>query len=135
MGYGDFGRFNNGYVETPALDQLIDDGTCLTQHYAGSAVCSPSRAALLTGRYPIRTGAITPQEVLGMDRIALGETTIADHFKSSGYATGMVAHLILGFILTPADSMSLPASAVAGPTTTSGDLTVTASSRCRMAGI
>ena len=90
MGYGDFGRFNNGYVETPALDQLIDDGTCLTQHYAGSAVCSPSRAALLTGRYPIRTGAITPQEVLGLDRIALGETTIADHFKSAGYATGMV---------------------------------------------
>ena len=90
MGYGDFGRFNNGYVETPALDQLIDDGTCLTQHYAGSAVCSPSRAALLTGRYPIRTGAITPQEVLGMDRIALGETTIANHFKSAGYATGMV---------------------------------------------
>jgi len=90
MGYGDFGRFNNGYVETPALDQLIDDGTCLSQHYAGSAVCSPSRAALLTGRYPIRTGAITPQEVLGMDRIALGEMTIADHFKSAGYSTGMV---------------------------------------------
>ena len=90
MGYGDFGLYSEGRVHTPALDELATESLRFTQHYAGSAVCSPSRAALLTGRYPIRTGAITPQEVLGNDRIALGEATIADSFKAAGYATGMV---------------------------------------------
>ena len=90
MGYGDFGLYSEGRVHTPVLDDLASESLRLTQHYAGSAVCSPSRAALLTGRYPIRTGAITPQEVLGYDRIGLEETTIADSFKSSGYTTGMV---------------------------------------------
>ena len=90
MGYGDFGLYSEGRVHTPAIDELASHGIRLTQHYAGSAVCSPSRAALLTGRYPIRTGAVTPQEVLGNDRIALEEATIGDSFKAAGYATGMV---------------------------------------------
>ena len=90
MGYGDFGVFNNGMVRTPSLDQLVADGTCLTQHYAGSPVCSPSRAALLTGRYPHRTGAFTPQEVLGLDRIALREMTLGNAFQQAGYATGYI---------------------------------------------
>ena len=71
MGYGDFGLFNDGTARTPHIDALATEGVCLTQHYAGSAACSPSRAALLTGRYPHRTGALTPMEVRGMDRIAL----------------------------------------------------------------
>ena len=40
MGYGDFGRFSDGYVRTPNLDRLIDESVCLTQHYTGSPVCS-----------------------------------------------------------------------------------------------
>ena len=90
MGYGDFGAFNDGNVLTPNLDDLISGSTCLSQHYAGSPVCSPSRASLLTGRYPHRTGAITPQEVRGMDRIHSSETTIGDVFGSNGYATGLI---------------------------------------------
>jgi arylsulfatase A len=90
MGYGDFGLYSEGRVHTPALDELASQSLRLTQHYAGSPVCSPSRAALLTGRFPIRTGAVTPQEVLGNDRIALDEVTLADSFKAAGYATGMV---------------------------------------------
>ena len=90
MGYGDFGVFNNGFVRTPNLDQLVGESTCLTQHYAGSPVCSPSRAALLTGRYPHRTGAFTPQETLGLDRIAVDEVTLGDAFKRGGYATGYI---------------------------------------------
>ena len=90
MGYGDFGRFNDGYIRTPNLDRLIDESVCLTQQYTGSPVCSPSRAALLTGRYPHRTGAITPQEVRGLDRFSLSEVTLGDTFKHGGYATGMV---------------------------------------------
>jgi arylsulfatase A-like enzyme len=90
MGYGDFGIFSEGRVRTPNLDQLVDQGLCLTQHYSGSPVCSPARAALLTGRYPHRTGAITPQEVRGLDRIAVREQTIGDAFQASGYATGLI---------------------------------------------
>ena len=90
MGYGDFGTFNDGSARTPCLDALIQESVCLTQHYAGSPVCSPSRAALLTGRYPHRTGALTPQEVRGLDRIALDEVTMGDAFKNAGYATGLI---------------------------------------------
>ncbi len=90
MGYGDFGLYSEGRVHTPALDQLAANSLRLTQHHAGSAVCSPSRAALLTGRYPIRTGAVTPQETLGYDRIALDEATVADSLRAAGYATGLV---------------------------------------------
>ncbi|MEZ4621463.1 MAG: sulfatase-like hydrolase/transferase [Caldilineaceae bacterium] len=61
-----FGAFNPA-VHTPTLDQLVAESLCLTQHYSGSPVCSPARAALLTGRYPHRTGALTPQEMLGLD--------------------------------------------------------------------
>jgi arylsulfatase A-like enzyme len=90
MGYGDFGLYSEGRVHTPALDALASSSLRLTQHYAGSPVCSPSRAALLTGRYPHRTGSITPQETLGLDRIALDEATIADSLRAAGYATGLV---------------------------------------------
>ena len=89
MGYGDFGAFND-QVRTPALDHLLGESICLTQHYTGSPVCSPARAALLTGRYPIRTGAITPQEVLGLDRMALSEVTLGDLFRHHGYTTGLI---------------------------------------------
>ena len=89
MGYGDFGAFNPA-VHTPTLDQLVAESLCLTQHYSGSPVCSPARAALLTGRYPHRTGALTPQEVLGLDRMALRERTIGDYFQQAGYATGLI---------------------------------------------
>ncbi len=90
MGYGDFGVFNNGLVRTPSLNHLVSEGICLTQHYAGSPVCSPSRAALLTGRYPHRTGAFTPQEVLGLDRISLREITLGNAFQQSGYRTALI---------------------------------------------
>ena len=90
MGYGDFGLYSEGRVHTPVLDNLAESSLRLTQHYCGSPVCSPSRAALLTGRYPHRTGAITPQETLGYDRIALDEVTIADTLRAAGYATGLI---------------------------------------------
>jgi len=52
MGYGDFGIFNDGLTQTPSLDRLAQESVCLTQNYAGSCVCAPSRAALLTGALP-----------------------------------------------------------------------------------
>ena len=90
MGYGDFGCFGNGSVRTPHLDRLVAQGTCFRQHYSASPICAPARAALLTGRYPHRTGAVTQHEIHGLDRIALREVTIADAFQASGYATSLV---------------------------------------------
>lgn len=90
MGYGDFGMFSEGRVKTPQLDRLVAEGVCMQQHYSGSPICSPARAALLTGRYPHRSGAITQHDMFGLDRIALREATIADSFKAAGYSTGLV---------------------------------------------
>ena len=90
MGYGDFSCFNGGLSQTPALDALAAEGVCLTQHYSASPVCAPARAALLTGRYPHRTGALDTLEMRGLDRLALRETTIADCLRAAGYATGLV---------------------------------------------
>jgi arylsulfatase A len=90
MGYGDLGLFNEGRSRTPHLDALAADGVCLPQCYSGSPVCAPSRATLLTGRYPQRTGSIDTLQGRGLDRIGLNEVTIADCFRASGYRTGLV---------------------------------------------
>jgi arylsulfatase A len=90
MGYGDFSCFNDGASATPVLDDLVAAGTCLSQHYSASPVCAPARASFLTGRYPHRTGAIDTLETRGLDRIGLGERTVADLLSDAGYATGLV---------------------------------------------
>jgi len=96
LGYGDFSAFNNGLSSTPTLDGLIREGTCLTQHYTASPVCNPSRACLLTGRYPHRTGSIDTLEWWGLERLALRERTLADMLKAGGYATGLIGKWHLG---------------------------------------
>lgn len=96
MGYGDFSRFNGGLSSTPTLDAFIEEGVCLTQHYTASPVCNPSRATLMTGRYPHRTGSIDTLEWRGLERLALRETTLADVFKRAGYATGLIGKWHLG---------------------------------------
>ncbi len=90
MGYGDFGVFNDQISCTPTLDKLVEDGICLTQHYSASPVCAPARAALMTGRYPHRTGSIDTLEARGLDRLRLDEVTMADILQSEGYATGLI---------------------------------------------
>ncbi|MGZ8764531.1 MAG: sulfatase-like hydrolase/transferase [Acidimicrobiia bacterium] len=90
MGYGDFGFCNDGRSETPAIDRLATEGLCLAQHYSASPVCAPARASILTGRYPHRAGAIDTLEGRGLDRIGLGERTVADLLGAAGYATGLV---------------------------------------------
>ncbi|MCJ7736535.1 MAG: arylsulfatase [Anaerolineae bacterium] len=96
MGYGDFSAFNSGRSRTPTLDALMDESVCLTQQYTASPVCNPSRAALMTGRYPHRTGSIDTLEWWGLERLALRETTIADVLRGAGYATGLVGKWHLG---------------------------------------
>ena len=80
--YRDFGFMGNTQVHTPHLDRLAKQSAFFPNGYVPSSVCSPSLATLLTGRYPHRTGAITPQEGRGLDRISVEEVTIGDTFRS-----------------------------------------------------
>ncbi len=88
LGFGDLGHYNGGRTDTPVIDQMIAEGTTLTQHYSGSPVCAPARAAMLTGRYPQRTGAVDTLETRGLDRISTSETTLGDYLGRAGYRTG-----------------------------------------------
>lgn len=58
MGMGDVGCFGNDTIKTPNIDRIGKDGAILTHHLAADALCTPSRAAFLTGRYPIRSGCL-----------------------------------------------------------------------------
>ncbi len=101
MGYGDFGSFNNQISCTPALDALLGESIVLTQHYSAAPVCAPARAALMTGRYALRTGSLDTLEVRGLDRLRLDETTMADVLGSAGYATGLVGKWHNGALAEP----------------------------------
>ena len=106
LGYGDLGSFGHPSIRTPNLDRMAAEGQKWTHFYAQAPVCSPSRAALLTGRLPVRSGmfgiarpqAIAPKVL--RDNAAQGlpaeEVTIAEALKAKGYATGMVGKWHLG---------------------------------------
>lgn len=90
LGYGDLGCYGSRCNQTPFLDQLAKDGMRFTSCYAASPVCSPSRAALMTGCYPPRVGitrVLFPGESEGLSD---GEYTIAQMLKDAGYRTMIV---------------------------------------------
>ena len=80
QGYGDLGSFGSETIQSPRLDQLAKEGTCFTSFYV-QVVCGPSRSALLTGRYPIRSWGWN---------MPASEITLAEQLKTIGYATGAV---------------------------------------------
>ncbi len=97
QGYNDLGCFGSKTIKTPHIDRLAAEGRTLRSFYSASPVCSPSRAALLTGSYPKRVGmhqhVLFPQSDYGLHA---NEYTIADHLKSQGYATACVGKWHLG---------------------------------------
>ena len=97
IGYGDLGCFGSKVIATPRLDRMAREGVRFTDFYVASAFCSPSRAALLTGRLPARCGVpyvLFPSEHTGLPQ---GETTIAEMLKQAGYATACVGKWHLGW--------------------------------------
>jgi arylsulfatase A len=95
LGFGDVG-FTGSKIKTPNLDKLAAAGAQFTQFYAGNPVCSPSRAAFMTGRYPTRMGIpdiIYPSDTYGLPDT---ETTIAQMLKPLGYATACIGKWHLG---------------------------------------
>ncbi len=102
LGYGDLGVFGHPTIRTPRLDRLAQEGQKWTSFYTGSSVCTPSRAALLTGRLPIRTGMTSDgRRVLFSDSaggLPPEEVTIAEVLKRKGYATACVGKWHLGHL-------------------------------------
>lgn len=125
MGYGDLSCFGSRAIKTPTIDRLAQEGMRFTDFYAGAAICSPSRAALLTGRYPHRTGVTFPfpagedtfsrsmlrkvglkfgdlgaLDTQGGTSIANGlpasEITVADALKLAGYQTACIGKWHIG---------------------------------------
>ncbi len=117
LGYSDISAFGAEAIQTPNIDLMAAEGMTLTQHYSASPTCTPSRAAMLTGRYSLRThartvlfptigdwkakfnaygGMLINNYSYGMKGISPDEITIAEALKARGYATGMLGKWHLG---------------------------------------
>ncbi|MFD0796261.1 sulfatase [Maribacter chungangensis] len=100
LGYGDLGVFGHPSIKTPHLDRMAFEGQKWTNFYAAASVCTPSRAGLLTGRLPVRSGmASNEHRVLFPDSkngLPASEITLAEQLKEVGYATAAIGKWHLG---------------------------------------
>ncbi len=100
LGYGDLSSYGHPTIKTPNLDQMAAEGQKWTNFYVGASVCTPSRAALLTGRLPARNGmasnkvrVLFPNSVNGLP---VEEITLAEQLKTVGYSTACIGKWHLG---------------------------------------
>ncbi|PST82872.1 sulfatase [Pedobacter yulinensis] len=109
LGYAELGCYGNTFNETPNLDRMAATGLRLTNCYAAAPVCSPYRAALMTGKHPARldiTDYLRPNAGKHLDT---AETTLAEMFRANGYRTGIVGKWHLsGYVRAGAPEETLP---------------------------
>ena len=99
LGYGDLGCYGSPTIRTPHLDRMAAEGLRFTDFYSAAEVCTPSRAALLTGRYPIRSGMCGSRRVLfpnSKGGLPPEEITIAEALRDQGYGTAHIGKWHLG---------------------------------------
>ena len=98
MGYGDLGCYGSKQIRTPGIDRLAKEGVRLTDCYANSAMCSPTRASLMTGRYPQRAGF---DWAIGYGEhgrgLAGSEASLARMLRGAGYRTALFGKWHLGY--------------------------------------
>jgi len=90
LGYGDLGSYGHPVIETPNIDALAQQGMTFTNYYAPSALCSPSRAGVLTGRTPYRTGVKSWIPENSGIYLKDEEITLAEVLRDEGYATALI---------------------------------------------
>ncbi|MGY5851153.1 sulfatase family protein [Salegentibacter sp. F14] len=104
LGYGDLSSFGHPTIKTPNIDKMAQEGVKLTQFYVGASICTPSRAALLTGRLPVRSGmagsensgnVLYPRSTGGLPQ---SEITLAEAVREQGYTTGIIGKWHLGHL-------------------------------------
>jgi len=96
QGYGDLSCYGATHVSTPRIDKMAEEGVRLTSFYMAAAVCTPSRAAIMTGSYPVRTGVTGVMLADDPRGLNPDEITIAEMLKTKGYQTALFGKWHLG---------------------------------------
>jgi arylsulfatase A len=100
LGYGDIACYGSEYIKTPAIDLLASEGMKFTDYHSNGPVCTPTRAALMTGKYQQKVGLEGVIYVKGESRktgLDVSELTIANLFREAGYSTGIMGKWHLGY--------------------------------------